>query len=165
MFSAIVLATVSVLSQSGIVTKYDKFRDYTSYRMNVARAENDGDVHVCSVNAYHSGEEKKALKDSDSIMLLVYHYGPRWLYLRDHDVIMMEGQTKFAIEQDYSGEVDRKNEGVDEFIHITMSIEEAKTRLKSGKDWEIKIGLEEPRSLGRIERKKIAEFIAFVQKP
>jgi hypothetical protein len=165
MFSAIVMTAVSLLSQSGVETKYDRFRDSTSYRMDIAKAVSDDDTHTCSIHAHHRGEEKKALKDTDSIMLMVYHYGPRWLYLRDHDVIVMEGRTKFDIEQSYRGELDKKGDGVDEFIHITMSITEAKVRLKSDKDWEIKIGLEEPRSLGRIERKKIAQFIAFIQEP
>jgi hypothetical protein len=46
-----------------------------------------------------------------------------------------------------------------------MTVEQAKERLASGKDWEIKIGFHETIPLGPKTRRKIQEFIDYVQKP
>jgi hypothetical protein len=165
MFPTLALFAVSVLAQSGIETKYDKFRDYTAYRMDLGKTEDEDDGgHDFSLSAHHKGEERKALGESDSVTLLVYHYGPRWLYLQQHDVIMMEGRNKFDIETHYAHDLSIKYNEVNEFIHIQMTIGEARKRLKSGKDWEIKIGYKEPLPLGPKARRRILEFLDFVQK-
>ncbi len=154
----------SALAQSDIESTYDKFNDWTAYRMQLGNIEDDGGVHRFLINGYHDGQERKPFTDSDSVDLAIFRFGPHWRYLRDHEVIVMEGKNRFVIEGSYSSDVDDKNGRVKEVIHIHLSISEARKRLESDKDWEIKIGVKEPIPLGSRMRKKIKEFLDYLQK-
>jgi hypothetical protein len=158
----------SVLAQSGIETEYDKFRDFTFYRLDLGEMGDDEDeagTHAFSISALHAGKERKPIADSDPIRLGILRSGRRWRYIDRHDVIMMEGDNRFKIRSYYKGELDSKNAEVNEYFGITMTAGQAKERLASGQDWEIKIGFWDPIPLGPKTRRKIQEFIDYVQKP
>jgi hypothetical protein len=153
------------VSQHDIETNYDKFRDYTAYtkELQYIIGKDDGERITIYLFATHNGEERKRLLPDDEVTLMIYRRGKRWRYLKDHEVIMMEGRNRFKIETDYSESMDDKNHGVNEHIHASMTIEEARKRLESGRNWEIKIGVEEPIQFARNTLKKIKEFLDYLQ--
>jgi hypothetical protein len=166
MFSAVTVVAALLVSQSDIETEYDKFYDYTDYTLKLGRVVEDEDfagVHTFSVSATHRGKDRKAIADSDTFDLMIMRRGRTWRYLKDHKVIVMEGDNRFVIETNYDSDVG--SNAVYEFFHIRVALEEAKNRLKSGKDWEIKIGFSDPLTLGPVARRKIGDFIHYIQKP
>jgi hypothetical protein len=164
MFSATLLVAASIVAQSDIETKYDKFDDATTYTVLLEKTRDDDDSHFMVLACRHKGEGRKPMPGSKDISLQIAHFGPRWLYSEKHDVKMMEGRNRFVLlETDYEKSVDDKDGRAKEFIHIDMTIAEGRKRLESGKDWEIKIGDREPISLGDKTRKKIKAFLDHVQ--
>jgi len=160
--TALLLAVVAV-AQSEIETKYDKFDDETRYYFQLGRQFNGDEYRSLSLHADQKGEQRRRFSDSETITLLVYRSGRGWLYLNDHDVVVMEGRNRFVIRTDYDSKIDEKDHKCNEYVHIEMHISEAKKRMESGKDWEIKIGVEEPFPIGPVTRKKIKEFLDFIQ--
>jgi hypothetical protein len=167
MFSATLLVAASVVAQSDIKTKYDKFEDYTSYSVLLEKREDpdDSDVsYYIGLSCYHEGEERKPMPGSKEITLRIARFGPRWRYSEDHDVKMMEGRNRFDVSRTkYEKSVDDELRKRFENISIYITIAECRKRLESGKDWEIKIGLEEPLSLGQKTLNKIKAFLDYVQ--
>jgi hypothetical protein len=153
------------ISQPEIDVQYDKFDDETRYNNGIDDQYDGKEYRALSLHANHKGEKRRRLDDSEVITLLVYRRGHDWLYLKDHDVIVMEGRDRFVIRTDYAHEIDNKDPKCNEYVHILMPISEARKRLASGRDWEIKIGTERPFSLDGAMRKKIAAFLNYLQEP
>jgi hypothetical protein len=153
------------VSAGEIEVKYDKFDDETSYFNPIDHQYEGKEYRNLSLHANHKGEKRRRFDDSETITLLVTRRGDGWLYLDDHDVIVMEGRNRFVIETDYDNKIDSKDHKCYEYVHILMPISEARKRLASRRDWEIKIGTEQPFSLDEATRKKIAAFLDYLQEP
>jgi len=153
------------VSPHDIKTNYDKFRDYTAYTKDLQYivGKEDGETIKIYLFATHDGEERKRLLPGNEVTLMIYRRGKRWRYLKDHEVIMMEGRNRFKIEAEYSESLDDKHHAVNEHIQASMTIEEARKRLESGRDWEIKIGFEDPIRFAANTRKKIEVFLDYLQ--
>jgi hypothetical protein len=130
------------------------------------KVEEEDNVHDFTLYYHHKGEGRVPARDSDRVNLMVYRYGKDWLYLKDHDVVMMRERDRFLILRTaYENEIDSKYGTFDEFIHINLTIEEVKKHLKTRTPWEIEIGFKNPFTINPKALAKVAAFIEAIQKP
>src|SRR4051794_18455319 len=116
MFTMLLLAA-SMTGQ--IETRYEKFRDYTTYTMDLGTTKGDDSTHMFTVRYYHKGESRQPARDQDRVILNIFRYGPRWLYLQDHDAFLMQGRDRIRPEKTtYDSEFDPKDSEVNEFFNI-----------------------------------------------
>jgi hypothetical protein len=160
--AALLLAVVAVADDK-IETSYDKSHNYTSYLYHLGIIEEGEEYQSLYVSAIHDGEERKKIPDNDTLGFLVYKTGPDWKYLKNHNVIVMEGRNRLKILAKYESEINRKNHECVERIEFEMTLAEAKKGLESGHNWVIKIGNEDPIPVGRVMRAKIKEFVEYIQ--
>jgi hypothetical protein len=165
MLAAALLMTATVLGQIDQTT-YDKFDDSTRYRTHLARVEGEDSVHGFFLFYHHKGEGRVPARDSGEVHLMVGRSGKDGLYLKNHDVAMMQGRERFQIsETRYDNEINSKYGKVHEFIQVSLTIEEIKKHLKTRTPWEIKIGVGDPLTIDPEALAKVAAFIEAIQKP
>jgi hypothetical protein len=147
---------------SGTEVRYDKFHDYTAFRLVLGEFENNQGTHSLVICAYHAGKEPRA---ADTVWLWVGKSSPNWEYLKYHDVVVMCGDDRIKSESTYDSETNTKvNPGVcHEYIHIDLSVAGLQAALDKDQDLEIKIGAHEPFKLGPQIRGKMSEFTKAVR--
>jgi hypothetical protein len=162
MFAMILLAA-SMTGQ--IETRYDKFRDYTTYNMDLGDLVAEDDCIEIAISRIHKGEDRIPARDTDHVHLGIYRFGKRWRYIQHHDAIMMQGRSRFApLRVAYSPKSDLEDGEVMESFHFHFTFEEVKSHLRDRKTpWEIKLGYEDPLSIGRETLAKIDAFIKEMQ--
>jgi hypothetical protein len=165
MLAATLLMTATVLGQID-KTKYDKFHDCTLHQLGLMKVEEEDNVHDFLLFYVHDGEGCVPASDSDMVDLAIVRSGMDWLYLKDHDVVMMQGRDRFRIlETGYDNKINSKYGGFSEFIHIYLTIAEVKKHLKTRTPWEIKIGFKDPFTIDPKALAKVDAFIKAIQKP
>jgi hypothetical protein len=163
--SAIVGLALSLAGQSFDVS-YDKFEDLILIRAGLGAAQVDGlpGQHKFGLIHTQKGQNYSPAKESDRITVAIAYDGPRWVYLQNQRIIVMEGLNRFTLTNTkYKGDIDDEKGGVRERIWFEMTIGEAKAHLASGRPWEIKIGNNEPLVIGPQALGRVRRFIRIVQ--
>jgi hypothetical protein len=135
----------------------------TTYQLDLGQFEYEGGTLKFVVLCHRRGEKPQARTDSDRLLLSVAWVGRYWRYTQDHDIYLVEGKTRFRLAATLYDNARALNGEVSELVTAVMTIEEAKRRLESGNDWEVKIGLDDPLTLGPKARANIERFIKTIQ--
>jgi hypothetical protein len=146
-----------------IRSSYDKFDDTTSYRVHLGDFEEDKDYFSLSIRAWHKGEGRTKFRDNQFVSFTVYRKGPKLRYLDFQDVKLMQGRNNIKTIAIYRHEIDDEDHSGKEFFTIHAQISNLRIGLESDKDWEMKIGIDQPIPIGPAARKKIKEFLDYIQ--
>jgi hypothetical protein len=178
MLAATLMITATALGQA-YETKYNKFYDITVYRTDLGWVKREESTHHILLCYDQLGKGRVPGRDSDAVEMLVLRSGKDWLYLKEGDVVVMQGQDRFRISgtgygngsrnsrTGYGDEINfnSKYGGGTEFIRVFTTIAEVKEHLKTWTPWKVKIGSEDPLTIGPKALAKVGVFIRAIQKP
>ena len=161
----LILTLVSQVSDKPTI-KYDKFKDRTFISIDLMKlpGEEDGYSNV-SVHTSLKGKNPKKIDEDGWISIHIYRSGKNWRYLRDHETAIMCGDDHIPFWHDrvpsYNHDMDDGD--CNESVGMTFSLETMKSFLAKNRDWDIKIGSQEPFSLGTRQRAKMRAFIKYLE--
>ena len=167
MYGSILVVALSLIAQVSDKPriKYDKFKDRTFISIDLMKVPGEEGYSNISMNTGHAGKNPKKIDEDGWINVHIYRSGKNWRYLRDHDVAVMCGDDHIPFWKDKEPSYDHDMDDGDcnESVGMTFSLETMKRFLAKNQDWEIKIGSQDPFSLGTRQRAKMRSFIKFLE--
>lgn len=143
--------------------EYLEEADVTVIRLNLKDFTNDAGTHLVSIDFAHKGRDPQAAKE---VVLHIYRYGPRWEYLKSHDVRATCGDEKLKIRKvDYwSEESPRTPEGrCNEYLDIYVPAPDLQGMLEQARDLKVEIGGRQSCVLDEATRARIIKFVKAVR--
>lgn len=160
----LVLSLVSQVSDKPRI-KYDKFKDNTYVAIDLMKVPGEEGYSNISMIASQKGKNPKKFDEDGWITIHLYRSGKDWRYLRDHETAVMCGDDHIPFwngkEPSYEHDIDDGD--CNESVGMTFSLDTMKSFLAKNQDWDIKIGSQEPFSLGARRRAKMRSFIKFLE--
>ena len=160
MVYAAILATM-MTAQAPDVT-YDKFDDRTRIRLQLDAFEIEDDTWNISMSTSYAGKEPYHFNDSHLVQMVITKTGDDWKLLKYHDLKMMVGDDRIPHSVDQFRASEKKY--CSEQVITKIRLGDMKEFLEKGADWEIKIGIQKPFSIGEKDRARMKQFVEVLQK-
>jgi hypothetical protein len=165
-YGSILVLALSLSSQVSDkpVVKYDKFDDRTTIYINLGKVPGEEAESRITLLSAHDGKKPEKVDHRSDLVFMIYRSGEDFKYKDDsiHEVRMVCGDERIRTWLPYYESKAYGKICVENFA-VHLNLMRAKDLLKTNKDWEVKIDLDDPFVLNAKYRAKMLTLIRFLE--